>query len=702
MICLLPRFVAVALVSWALSCGVGVRTAQAADQTSVNWPSWRNDGSGVSQETGIPQSWSRTENVLWKTPIPGKGLSSPIVWNDLVFVTTAVPGTVRHFGYQIYLMLIWGLTLVALWCYVGGSVRDPLNARSSSGVRHGTVNTTIRKLLLISFCVATAYFALSYLRYHVSTALAVGVVCAFMMLVISHFFNTRRRSTEPVASLPPAAGRSTAVLQWLQSLFVLGMVGAFLTVVHCFIAADFSYAPDRTWYTCAAICCIGLIATVGSIPRTSAWRVLASIVAVGALLEFAFGKPASGVSLPDADQYFYKVFRAFAGLTILSTVWFCLEYFRSRGQPQAAAPAGWKLRPLALLAIGSVFFVWTIYFLPKEASLLQVVSVDRESGKIRWQEICRAQDESFGMHVLNTLATPTPVTDGKHVYAHFGGAGAYCLDFDGNLVWHHEDPVKPPHWGAASSLALWNDTLLITYDVDTRAFTLALNKKNGNVLWEADRTAFVKPPETGETHLMDSYSTPIIVDRDGKPELVSQSNGFMNACDLVSGREVWQFYNPAAQIVTTPVQWKDVIIHGGGISNYLGAVRLEIEDGGVKPRLLWEVKRILCDLSSPVVYGDYVYCVRSTGIATCREAASGKEMWTKRLPGRFTASPVAADGKIFFCTNEGMTTVVAAEPTYRRLSQNSLGDDVEASFAISRSRLFIRGKQHLYCIGTAQ
>jgi outer membrane protein assembly factor BamB len=408
------------------------------------------------------------------------------------------------------------------------------------------------------------------------------------------------------------------------------------------------------------------------------------------------------VPLPEADHYFFKYFQMLAGLTILSTVCFCLEYLRSRRQPPAAAPARFNPGPLALVAIGALFFGSMIYFLPRAASLLQVVAVDRESGAIRWQTLCGAQDESMGMHVMNSPATPTPVTDGKHVYAHFGGAGAFCLDFDSNAVWHHEDPVRPPHWGAASSPVLWNDTLLITYDVDMRAFTLALDKRNGNVLWEADRTASVRPPETGETNLMDSYSTPIVVDRDGKPELVSQSNGYLNACDPSTGREIWHFSNPAAQIVTSPVKWKDLLILGGGIANFHGAVRPEVEDGVVKPQLLWEVKRILCELSSPVVYGDYVYCVRKPGLATCREAASGKEVWTKRLPGEYFASLVAADGKVFFCNTEGMTTVVAAEPTFRRLGQNSLEEDVEASFAISRGHLFIRGKQHLYCIGTGR
>ena len=210
----------------------------------------------------------------------------------------------------------------------------------------------------------------------------------------------------------------------------------------------------------------------------------------------------------------------------------------------------------------------------------------------------------------------------------------------------------------------------------------------------------MKPAERGETDLMDCYNTPIIVERGGKSQLINHSNGYLCGYDPETGAELWHFDRSSTQVVTTTVVWNDTVIVGAGIGDYLRAVRLPSENAVMVPRLEWEEKRIVCDLPSPIICGDYLYLIRKDGIATCREASSGRTRWKKRFPGEYYASITAGDGKIYFCSSDGLTTVVAAGPEYEVLAENALGDTVHASFAISGKRLYIRGSKYLYCVGS--
>ena len=433
-----------ALLFWVFCVSLGLLGDQAAIAAAENWPGWRKDGSGVSRETGLPNTWSETDNVRWKTPIPGKGNSSPIVWNDRVFLTTSVPGTARHTMYHVAMALIWGLTLVALWQYLGGSLRDPLPQRMPGRATQNASIYALRRLLLVPLCILMAYFLLKAIHYHVPKALPAGVLCAFAMLLLSHLVDATTRSGQRHSSPPQDSGRLLTLVHWLEALSILGLTGAFLLVTHCYLAADFSYSPDRTWFSCATICSIGLMVAIGSIPRRSAWRV---VMAAGALLllpVFAFACPTSDVPLPAPDQYYFRIFLAFAAMTVLVSGWSCLEFVFYRRKASKAPPAVplKPVGPLAILSIGFLLFVSMNYFLPRSVWSRQLICLDGATGDVAWQTTCCIEDENAGLHVLNTLAAPTPVTDGERVYAHFGGAGAYCVNFSGQILWHCNDPVK--------------------------------------------------------------------------------------------------------------------------------------------------------------------------------------------------------------------------------------------------------------------
>jgi outer membrane protein assembly factor BamB len=240
----------------------------------------------------------------------------------------------------------------------------------------------------------------------------------------------------------------------------------------------------------------------------------------------------------------------------------------------------------------------------------------------------------------------------------------------------------------------------VTYDTTTTSFTLALDKLTGEPRWKADRTSLIHSPQ-GE--LLEGYSTPIILEHAGRPQLVNHAGYYLSGYDLPTGKELWHFQCASYAVVVTPVSWKDVIIVGGASnatrSRCLQAVQLTQESDGLSATALWRARRNFPDVSTPVVYGEHVYTVTNKGIAACLEANTGKVCWTERLNGNYEASLVAGDGKLFFCNVEGETTVVAAGPEFKVLSQNAVREPVRASFAISGCRIFIRGDRHLFCIG---
>jgi hypothetical protein len=148
--------------------------------------------------------------------------------------------------------------------------------------------------------------------------------------------------------------------------------------------------------------------------------------------------------------------------------------------------------------------------------------------------------------------------------------------------------------------------------------------------------------------------------------------------------------------------WNDLLLVPGGVTThkFLLALRLEERDGKLHPREVWKEYRQVPEISSPVVYGDALYTVAPTGMVTCRQPGNNAILWKERIRGQCDASLTAGDGKIYCCDVEGVTTVLAAGPQFRILSRNALGEPVQASFAISRGNLFIRGSRHLFCIGT--
>jgi len=338
-----------------------------------------------------------------------------------------------------------------------------------------------------------------------------------------------------------------------------------------------------------------------------------------------------------------------------------------------------------------------------------VVAVDRHSGELLWQTTVAKSRLKGTLHRENTPASSTPVSDGDHVYADFGQAGSYCLDFDGRIVWKHQARMPRMKWGPASSPVLWRDLLILTHDTDERSYTVALEKATGEIRWEAERDL----RGTFGYSFVDAYGTPAIVETETGDQLVHYAARYVAGYDPATGDELWRIgaagendgqFEPAPQVVASPVAARGRIVLAGSCylnPRQMAALHMEKQGGVIRPTVDWVTSQSAPDCSSPVVHGDHVYGVTRNGVATCRELESGELVWRNRLTGDYYASVVAtADGRVFFSSLDGETTVVQGHPQLNILERNALDEPIYASPAISGGELFIRTTGHLYCIGS--
>jgi outer membrane protein assembly factor BamB len=325
---------------------------------------------------------------------------------------------------------------------------------------------------------------------------------------------------------------------------------------------------------------------------------------------------------------------------------------------------------------------------------LLVLALDKDTGEVLWEREVPA-DEIEGTHRTNAPASPTPVTDGEHVYVYFGSRGLTAFDFDGKKVWEKRLGPFPNQWGSASSPVLYGDMLLLIVDTDAEDFLLAVDKKTGKTIWKTSRSNVVR-----------SWSVPLIWNVDGKDQIVVSGSRTVKGYNAKDGRELWKLDGLTKWVTPMPVSAHGLLFvtsNGPG-----GNVVLAIRPGGrgdiTGTHVAWRYQRSAPYISSPVVVGDYLYLVKNGGIMTCLAAKTGKLAWQERLPGRgnYYASLVAGDGRIYAVSEDGEVTVVAAKPDFQVLATNAMGERTMATPSVSDRRIFIRTDESLFAIGAAR
>lgn len=322
-----------------------------------------------------------------------------------------------------------------------------------------------------------------------------------------------------------------------------------------------------------------------------------------------------------------------------------------------------------------------------------VQAFHRGDGSLAWEYKFAAEGQVPKVHIKHNLASPSCVTDGELVFAWVGTGQLLALDMEGKLVWkrHLGEEFSPFNirWGHGSSPALYRNSLIILCDHSEKSYLLALDKRTGKELWTVDRGTGLR-----------SYTTPFIFTGRNGDKMVINSNRKIDVFDPSTGKYLWQVGEPNRVPIGMPVYHEGVLYATRGYRSgpYL-AVRVGGKGDVSKTHLKWRVATGAPYISSLLYYQGLIYMASETGIVTCVDAETGETLWKNRFGGVFSASPVAADGKVYLINEEGDAFVLEAGRELNIVERNSLGERTLASPSISNGQLFIRTDEHLYCIG---
>jgi len=344
--------------------------------------------------------------------------------------------------------------------------------------------------------------------------------------------------------------------------------------------------------------------------------------------------------------------------------------------------------------------------IPKGEHRFLTLCYDLDSGSELWRAEAHRGSAPNPLHIKNTYASSTPVTDGERIYADFGGVGLFCYDMEGRKLWSTNwPPVKTRYgWGSAASPVLNDGRLFIVNDNDEQSFALALDAKTGRQLWRVDRDE------------KSNWATPYIWQNEKRTELITPGTKRIRSYDL-DGNLLWECGGMSSITIPTPFSKFGLLYVASG---YVGdkvrpifAIKpgasgdITLESGESSNQFIaWHQPIAGPYNPSPLIYGDYIYVLFDFGFLSCHDARTGRQVYEKQrireTNTAFTASPWAANDKIFALSEDGDTYVFQSGPEYKLLHKNSLDEMCMATPAIAGDQLLIRTLTKLYCLKRAK
>lgn len=341
-----------------------------------------------------------------------------------------------------------------------------------------------------------------------------------------------------------------------------------------------------------------------------------------------------------------------------------------------------------------------------------LLCLDRRTGRELWrQAVVRSPLET--KHQLNSHASSTPATDGETVFIAFlqvdgstipapnvgaprpvtpGEIVVAAYDLDGKPKWRAQAGKFISAHGFSSNPVLFEDLVIINGDHDGDAYIVALDRATGKERWRVKRENGIR-----------SYVTPIIRDFDGRTQMILSGSESVVSYDPRTGRRHWTMDGPTEQFVASMVSDSErVFLTAGFPEHHILAIRPDGEGDVTDTHVVWRTQRGASYVPSPVVVGPYLFVVSDGGVGSCFDAATGERHWMTRIGPRFNSSPVAADGLVYAVSGEGVTTVIRLGPEFAKVAECPIGEPCSSSPAISGGCLFIRGHEHLFCIGPAE
>jgi outer membrane protein assembly factor BamB len=333
-------------------------------------------------------------------------------------------------------------------------------------------------------------------------------------------------------------------------------------------------------------------------------------------------------------------------------------------------------------------------------------AVEKRTGKIRWEREATHGEPLNKRHIKSTYASASPATDGRIVVAWFGSQGIYAYDFTGALRWKVDIgrvdmgayDIPSYEWGPASSPIIWNGMVIVQCDTQADSFLLALNAETGETIWKTDRQE------------LPSWGTPNIVTTPAGPELVTNASNFIRGYDPKTGQELWRLGGSSKLTAPTPIfaNGLHIIASGRAPERPVFAVRpgsrgdlTLAKDKVENASVVWSKTGRGSYMPTPLAYRGIVYVLNNNGVFDAYEIATGKDVYRQRLPNigsGFSASPVAADGKIYLSSEDGDMLVIEAGETFRVIATITMGETIMATPALSDGAMYVRGASTLFAI----
>ncbi len=375
-----------------------------------------------------------------------------------------------------------------------------------------------------------------------------------------------------------------------------------------------------------------------------------------------------------------------------------------------ASPIVWGNRVFVITAIGET----NANFKAKDRGIglandaakhaWRIYSIDKKTGRIIWEKTAYEGVPRAKRHIKATQANATPATDGKYVVALFGSEGLACYDMNGKLLWKQDLGILNPgyygmpdsEWGHSSSPIIYKNMVIVQADGHKQSFIAAYNLRDGKQVWRVER---------GE---LPSWGTPVIYESKTRTELISDAGRYLRSYDPLTGKELWRFSQNDIQVkMPAPVIAHNLIYVTGGnpAGSPIYAFRpgasgdISLKNGEeTNQYLAWRLGRGSSYTGTPLIYGDYLYISADNGVLTAYNARTGERIYQERLPSSFSASPVAADGKLYLSSEDGEVFVVRAGPKFELLATNSMGEALMSTPAISDGIIILRSQNYLYAI----
>jgi outer membrane protein assembly factor BamB len=336
-----------------------------------------------------------------------------------------------------------------------------------------------------------------------------------------------------------------------------------------------------------------------------------------------------------------------------------------------------------------------------------IYAIDRKKGKIVWERLAHQGEPIEKRHIKSTYANSTPATDGRIVVAWFGSQGVYAYDVSGRFLWKVDIgridlgayDLPSYEWGPASSPIIWNNLVILQCDTQADSFLLALNAATGETVWKTAREE------------LPSWGTPTIVTTSTGPQLVTNASNYIRGYDPNTGKELWRLGGSSKITAPTPIFAEDlfVVVSGRGPERPIFVVKpnargdITLSDGkSTSDTVVWSMKGRGSYMPTPLVYNGNLYVLNNNGLLDAYNLKTGKELYRERLKlvgSGFSASPVAADGKLYLSNEDGEILVIGAGEKFNHISTNSMGELLMATPALSEGVMYVRSSSSLFAIG---